>query len=227
MTITRANPGGWVQNDPITPTQINAIDVNTTSAIDGVAGGTYNPTGQLVLGGNGLKLDGTLQLDLTARTVTRSMASLDGDTSIAANWSYTPTALAWENAGAAVAGEVVIPLVLPHGQTLTSVSVRIDPPNGRGAGNDVGTPPAFALEQVDIDNAITNLGNGADPTGGVIASGYESAHYVTLTGLTTTIECDKYRYLVRFTGESGANSTTGLILSAILVTVSCTSYPEC
>lgn len=34
MTISRANPGGWVANDKLTSPEINTIDINTTKAID-------------------------------------------------------------------------------------------------------------------------------------------------------------------------------------------------
>lgn len=47
MTFARAKPGGWVSGERLTHTQANAMDVNIEKALDGGAGGDYNPSGFL------------------------------------------------------------------------------------------------------------------------------------------------------------------------------------
>ena len=53
MTFTRALPAGWADGvDPITAAQLNQIDVNISRALDGSAGGTYEPQNALVIDGS-------------------------------------------------------------------------------------------------------------------------------------------------------------------------------
>ena len=52
MSFTRANPGGWVTLNQVTPAQINQIDTNQSNAIDGAAGGVYAPTNPIELQNN-------------------------------------------------------------------------------------------------------------------------------------------------------------------------------
>lgn len=54
MTFSRVKPTGWTDNiDTITGAQITTIDLNLSNALDGAAGGTYNPTSPIVVGGVG------------------------------------------------------------------------------------------------------------------------------------------------------------------------------
>lgn len=65
MSFTRANPGGWVQGNVLTPAQINQIDINHSRAVDGNAGGTYAPATPIVVNGGGMEID---TLDVTVLT---------------------------------------------------------------------------------------------------------------------------------------------------------------
>src|SRR5690242_7155115 len=76
MTITRANPGGWAQNDLLTPTQANTVDINTTLAPDFVNGGTYTPSALVNVGGSGIKLTGSGvagRVQYSTRTISRAL----------------------------------------------------------------------------------------------------------------------------------------------------------
>ncbi len=44
MTFSRAKPAGYSTGDRLTAAEINSIDVNQSRAIDGYAGGNYNPS---------------------------------------------------------------------------------------------------------------------------------------------------------------------------------------
>lgn len=57
MTFSRVNALGWTDDfSTITAAQINGLDVNLTSALDGLNGGYYTPTAELAIGGQGLHI---------------------------------------------------------------------------------------------------------------------------------------------------------------------------
>lgn len=56
MTFTRAKPGGWQIGERLTSSQANHIDVALPDAIDGGAGGSYDPSSPIVIGGSGLRV---------------------------------------------------------------------------------------------------------------------------------------------------------------------------
>jgi len=57
MTFSRVNALGWTDDfSTITAAQINGLDVNMTSALDGLNGGYYTPTAELAIGGQGLHI---------------------------------------------------------------------------------------------------------------------------------------------------------------------------
>jgi hypothetical protein len=47
MTFSRSNPLGWAFGETLTSAQMNTVDINTARAVDGFAGGTYNPSALL------------------------------------------------------------------------------------------------------------------------------------------------------------------------------------
>ncbi len=49
MTFSRANPLSWALMEVFTSAQANHIDINQSRAIDGFAGGAYNPTAAIVI----------------------------------------------------------------------------------------------------------------------------------------------------------------------------------
>lgn len=48
MAFSRVNPAGWALYEVLTSAQMNALDINVSRAVDGYAGGTYNPSAGLV-----------------------------------------------------------------------------------------------------------------------------------------------------------------------------------
>jgi hypothetical protein len=87
MTFSRANALGWNPLDLFTAAQANTIDINQSRAVDGFAGGTYNPTAGLTWN-NQLTVDATAGIgaNITGMTVTGKgtgwgIVSLGGATS--------------------------------------------------------------------------------------------------------------------------------------------------
>ena len=57
MAFSKVNPSGWSTSDRITPSQINTIDENVVKALDGTNGGTYTPSSQIDISGEGISID--------------------------------------------------------------------------------------------------------------------------------------------------------------------------
>lgn len=68
MSFSRIrSPGAWTLNSVVDPAEFEALDANLANAIDGDAGGTYNPTAQLIIGGGyGLKVTAPFETTGTA-----------------------------------------------------------------------------------------------------------------------------------------------------------------
>lgn len=72
MTFARVNPTGWTDGvTSLTSIQLNQLDIDHMRALDGAAGGVYNPSSPLVIGGAGLTT-----AELTAAT--SDIAALEG-----------------------------------------------------------------------------------------------------------------------------------------------------
>lgn len=51
-------PGGWTNQFPIDPDELETFDAALSEAIDGTGGGAYSPTELITIGGKGLKVTG-------------------------------------------------------------------------------------------------------------------------------------------------------------------------
>ena len=47
MTFARVNALGWALFEELTSAQMNQLDINMTTAVDGGAGGAYTPSAQI------------------------------------------------------------------------------------------------------------------------------------------------------------------------------------
>lgn len=105
MTISLVKPAGWAFGEILTSAQVEQLDANAASAVDGVGGGTYAPSGIIIIGGAGLRVTSTFQVTGTfSLTGDAVIGNSDTDTlSVVA----TPTfeALTTFNAGIVVAAD--------------------------------------------------------------------------------------------------------------------------
>lgn len=104
---------------------------------------------------------------------------------------------------AGTAGVFEIPICVPHGAIVTSVTVRVQGAAGHGA--LPATKPTLSLVEMDDSNNATVIATQADLSGSVVA--YEAVHSITKSGLTWTIDNSLTRPMLHMAGESGANST--------------------
>lgn len=141
---------------------------------------------------------------------------LNGASAAAFSHSMTPTwvdhvggAPAWETPGAlqwiqsqvhpVAVYRVIFPLNLTRGDTLTSITVRV---NG-GTGHP-GLPvlPSFDLVRVTVSGTETVVGSFSDTSGDLPS--YESLHSITTGAISVPVGQDPL--YIRFNGESGGNS---------------------
>jgi hypothetical protein len=220
MTLLDPTGGaGYMFGAKLPSTHQTLVGANQPKAVDGDAGGAYNPSNTLTIGGLGITLAGTANLKLASRPITRRQP-MTGLT-VSANF-YPLVNLVWRN-WTASNGHVWFPISrLLHGAPLTDVGMRILPAGGHGG--DV-TPPSFELFRTPIGGTGASLGTSADATGGVIP-GYQAEHSILLSGLASVIDLATYTYDITLTGETGANYVQGCYFLSLWATCTCTAYSE-
>lgn len=108
---------------------------------------------------------------------------------------------------------------LPHGQTITEISVRLNPTD---VGALPGTMPSMAFLKVNRTTlAETTIGSATDSSG--TTGAYNAAHDLTVTGLSEVIDRGTYSYYVIVRGSSGSTPANDIIMSGPIATITCTS----
>jgi len=232
MAFSRVNPTGYTNdNSTITAAQANQLDINQSRAIDGTAGGTYTPTGQIIISGTeGIRYQCTgagANIRLGSRVITRQ-STMSGITEGTGTWAMD-IGMTWRNATESATG-LFLPLDLPDGAVLNSVTARYI-----GAGGHVTNPltdpggldlamPLLQVLSVDSGGVATVVGSQLDTA--VDPIDYEVMHEITASALAHTVLREVNRYLVRFIGERGAEYTTGALLTQVLYQATVTKYIE-
>ena len=98
MTFSRANGSGWGLNDKLTSAEANQIDVNQSRAVDGYAGGTYTPTGNIDVS--------KLRADLQGACTLAGTASLTGVSGASCSM---PSGTTFSSAGKTALGGASLP----------------------------------------------------------------------------------------------------------------------
>lgn len=224
--------GSTVDVDPTATINLEGtLDIPLGGSIEVANGGDINvsPSGDITLLGagsnlnvfNGAKIIGSAGAEIRANDV-------DDFTINASSYTFylslTPIHLAaqWasEESGTficqsvATAGRAVFPLLLPVGDTITTLRFTID--GGVGAGHGGGAPadrPILELCKVSLDGTVTVIESEPDP---VNTGSYDNPHTVTMSSATSaffpyTITAE--RHFVRVIGEGitgGVANTTRL-----------------
>ena len=76
MTFPKYKPSGWSKGQVIPAAALNQWDTQFTQALDGGAGGTFNPSSALIIGGAGITMSGPFTMNET--TALGSAAALSG-----------------------------------------------------------------------------------------------------------------------------------------------------
>lgn len=219
MSHTDPKPGGHSALERLTSAMMNLYRTAVNNSLDGANGGTYTLAAQLILNGVDMfRLGG--QLIYTSRAVTRSvpLGAMWND----ADWSAAELTL-WRTTGTSANQDVLIPLSLPHGATLDSVSVSFQGAAAHGALPAV--MPAMELRRrAHTTGTATSMGTASSTAANVAA--YEVQHTFGLSSLGHTIDTSTNTYSVEVTAESGANAVLGASLLGILVTCSIARQSE-
>jgi hypothetical protein len=185
-------------------TTLGAVDINGTTTLDGATTVTGTTALNGVTTATDLTMTGTTKLKLASRSITRvqsSQAVTDDDGSwVLDNASGKLLQIADDSIA-----RVVSPLRVPHGSTLTAVSMSIAPAVGHA-----GLPS-------------TKLGSLPDPSTTVLE--YEATHPVPIS-LSTVIDRTTKRYFAALSGEADTNFLVNLLYIATKATYTTTAYDE-
>jgi hypothetical protein len=139
---------------------------------------------------------GTNRVKLASRSITR-MQTVKPTATVAARWDLVADGTMIQTVDAD--SKLVIPLRVPHGATLTSVTVIV-----QAAAGHAGLPTTKAsLEVVSVDDAYatTLIGTQGDPSAN--AAAYELVHPITETGLSVVINRETTAYYATLSAERG------------------------
>jgi hypothetical protein len=162
-------------------------------------------------------------------TVTRSVESTPEF--VPGQWSSylvpaatSPTnAAGWLQKSTVSAVNIFFPFRPPHGSVIKQIDVTIQPYTSHGG--VVGTKPTWSLISI---NKATGLDTGivtqADLSGSLGA--YETRHAITRAFMNTAIDRVTNRYVIKFSGETGANAHIDLCLIGISFNFSMTHLDE-
>lgn len=110
---------------------------------------------------------------------------------------------------------VFFQLDVPHGATLTAVSIAVAPDNTHGTMTGV-TRPMLEVLKIDASGAETLVGSQMDPN--IILASYQAAHTISVTGLSEAINRSTCTYVAALRGEDGANFKTGFAAGPVAFT---------
>lgn len=208
----------------ITATETNTAGLYISRAIDGTNGGNYTPGTVIGIGGSGLKLLSTLNLQLASRSVVRHQSMVAF--TVSGNWALDTSPLgAWKNTGSGGVLWIMLDR-LPHGQVLDTVTVRFKGQAGAHAADLANivkpTIRAYYVDSSGAENALAAATS--DPS--TTSAGYEAAHDITTGSLAHTVDLTAYRYALKVTGETGAGFTANAQVLTCKVSCTITGYTE-
>lgn len=202
MTLTDPTGGaGYAYGAKLPSTHMTSVTSQLPYAIDGNAGGVYNPSADIQIGTNTIKLLGANQLEYASRSVVRRhsfVTSRNDFNTGAPDWTInTNDTILQTTAGAYI---YLWLLDLPHDNELDEVEV-----GWKAAGGHAASPPTCAMPTLYVyssagTGANTLLGSQADNPAQSKAS-YEAEHAITVSGIAHTIDRELYTYTAVLCGE--------------------------
>lgn len=195
-------------------------------ALDGIGGGSYALTSNLVITGSGFVLDylqmsGTNRVRLASRSVQRWLPNHPASRVNGSGVPYWHPIHAGKFLNDIIAGEIDIPIRVPHGATLTQVIVYLW--GGAGHGALPGNMPSLTLYSVPSSGLDTAVGSQVDTSASVAA--FEAAHSITLA-VSHTADRVNTRLVAQLKAESGANSLVGATYIGTRIQYTITEYDE-
>jgi hypothetical protein len=124
--------------------------------------------------------------------------------------------------GDATVENIVFPIEVPQGATITQIRVTIDPANGHG-----GLPASMPRWELLTETAtgVATLADSQTDTS-ANAAAFDANHTIQKTISVGPVNNATTRYTLKFFSEAGANSLTGLRVTSVLVTFNMTILDE-
>ncbi|WP_438015007.1 hypothetical protein WMF18_29520 [Sorangium sp. So ce315] len=165
-----------------------------------------------------LTISGTSRIKLGSRGVNRrARASVVGAS------GFTADAGAFVTQSSTSDANVTWEIEPPHGSTLTSVSIAVQP-NTHGSLPAV-MPKLRVMRTSSNEITLQTVGSVATDASGSVGA-YNSIHPITVTGLSEVIDRNQYNYFVKLEGEASTNSMTGLQAGAPKWAATMTELPD-
>lgn len=216
---------GYAFGAKLPATHMTTIATNQPKAVDGNGGGTYTPSGTIIVNGSGLQLGNKLKY--TSRTVTRRQPAIPITEAGSTNWRWfsTGTDLVWQNQTLNTSFEMELER-LAHNSVLSDVKVYFQAASGH-MGTLPNTMPTFAVYSIDLNGTRTLLGSvTSDPSAS--AAVFETNHAVTvnLGAGPHTIDLTTTRYLLKVVAENGGSAVTGARVWGVVASMTVTEQSE-
>lgn len=224
MSLTNPKLGGWASKEKLLSTQMTSVVAELMKTADFSGGDTKTPSAPIIINGTAKWQLGD-KLAYTSRAVTRGFA-LGG-------WLASTTNFGWAGGTAeptlttlvASIQQLIIPLNLPHGQVLDSVSFYIAGPTA-----NVVTPatmPALKIYRRVISTGVsTQIGAQANDVYGSSAA-FKALHAITKSAIAHTIDNTSNIYMLVYESEGGGGGAlAGEVLHGYTATCTITGQSE-
>jgi hypothetical protein len=198
------------------------LSVPSGGIVTAASGSTVTLAGTNVISGvttaSDLTMTGTSRIKLGSRSVPRLARSAPfGET------NFTVNADSYVTQSSTAASIVSWELDIPHGSTLTSVSIEIQPVVHVSL---PGTMPKLTVMVMAANHITGTIAGGPTSDGSGSVGAYNAQHPVAVSGLSIAVDRTQYNYWAKFEGEAGSNSLTGLIAGTPSYTCTMTEMPD-
>lgn len=241
MTLLDPTSGiGYATGQRLPSTHMTTIATQQVRALDAVNGGSYALTSSLAItaGGGAITIAPTTThsgvTNLSGTTNLSSLPVLTGSQTrdryqpqialLNTNWTFDSSEGHWFQSSVVSGGDLNISLSqLIDSSTLTAVAIKMDGDmNGTGHTNFPASMPILSLLRSNDTNAVTTIAthtmSAAADFSSTIAN-YDATWIYTFGSLAHSVDKSlSNNYILQITGESGANSVTGLTLVSIKCT---------
>jgi hypothetical protein len=184
VSFTRVKPSGWAFGEKLTSAQLNTLDTDHANSVDVT----------------------TLSLGSTPVAVSRRAPGLPS-ISAPADWDTQNQHIGYVECLDVNQRAIFWPICLPHGATLTSLGVVIEPTSGHGA-LPVARPRFELISLTNLGITATEVAFVSDTSASVGA--YQTLHTITSGVLAVVMSNTTKRYLLHFESEGSTNAIAGL-----------------
>lgn len=222
MSFSRANSLGWAMFEVLTSTQMNAIDLNQSRALDGNAGGDYSTIAADIIftGANSICWGASVYPKLASRVLQRTQPlviayrTVGGGGAGIDDWIYSSVAgeegCLRHNFAYTTASEAFF--ILPISNlidlaVLTRIDLLIDPPAH-------GTPPTRRMKgRLYRSGSGASVAIGSEIEDDVTGASYDAEHVFDLNPpYSQTVDETGHAYHLLIKGEGGTNAANGTVI---------------